>query len=50
VVVGWTRADLRELGFGEMIDEHIRAGRSAPDDWRTRYRAPIVPFEQGQSG
>jgi hypothetical protein len=27
----WTRRDLRELGFDQVIDEHIATGRCAPD-------------------
>jgi hypothetical protein len=30
----WTRADLRELGFGAEIDRLIEAGRCPPDGWR----------------
>jgi hypothetical protein len=30
----WTRADLRELGYGSRIDAHIAAGRCPQDGWR----------------
>jgi hypothetical protein len=36
VVKGWTRADLRELGYGKAIDQHIQAGFCAPDGCRRR--------------
>jgi hypothetical protein len=31
----WTRAGLRELGYGPQIDAHIAAGRCPADGWRS---------------
>jgi hypothetical protein len=33
-VSGWTRADLRALGFGPRIDAHISAAACPPDRWQ----------------
>lgn len=34
VVSGWTRLDLRELGYGDRIDALGAAGKCPPDGWR----------------
>jgi hypothetical protein len=40
----WSRADLRELGYGAAIDAHVQAGRCPPDDWRAGPTALVLPF------
>jgi hypothetical protein len=42
IASGWTRADLRELGYGPQIDDHVAHGRCPADGWRTPPSAEVI--------
>jgi hypothetical protein len=42
----WTRADLREAGYGAAIDAHIAARRMPADGWRRPLSADVIPLER----
>jgi hypothetical protein len=46
IVTGWSRADLRQLGLGDLIDQHVAAGRCPTDDWRTTPSAEVIQLQR----
>jgi hypothetical protein len=42
----WSRQGCRAAGYGELIDQHIAAGRCPADGWRTVPTALVLPLRE----